>query len=59
MRTIADASDLAELISDCAELPDAVVHPVATAAPVRQGCAEVRIGAECLATVAGMDDYGS
>ena len=59
MRTIEDASDLAELISDCAELPDAVLHPTAAAPAVPHEGAELLIGAECLAAVAGMDDYGS
>jgi|GEM_PF-6935836 len=65
MRAIVDALDLSELISDCAELPDALLLPeaallpVLTARPAPQEPGHWHISDECLARVAGMADYGS
>jgi hypothetical protein len=57
MGVIADAETMAELISDCAELPEAVRHPAA-AVPAQHAPGEWRVDDECLAQVAGIDDYG-
>jgi len=58
MSPTADPETLAELISDCAELPDAVRRPAA-AVPSQRGAGEWLISDACLAQVAGIEDYGS
>jgi hypothetical protein len=59
MHTIAEAADMAELISDCNELPDALVHAETAAVPTQRSAAEWRVSDECLAVVDGINDYGS
>ena len=58
MRAIADALDLSELISDCADLPLAVFQPGA-AVPTQLDPGDWYISDECLAQIAGIGDYGS
>jgi hypothetical protein len=58
MSATVDPETLVELISDCTELPDAVLHPKA-AIPAQRGPSDWRVSDECLAQVAGIDDYGS
>lgn len=58
MNIVADPESLAELISDCASLPDSVRHPAPAAEPAGQP-AVWRVDDACFAQVAGLDNYGS
>jgi hypothetical protein len=59
--TVADSTAelIAELIADCAQLPDSVLRP-ATPVPVPAlpEAPPWRVSAACHDQVAGMDDYG-
>lgn len=60
MSVIADAETMAELISDCAQLPDTVLRPVAAIPAQRPGGpSDWQVSDDCLAQVAGIEDYGA
>lgn len=63
MRVVAEPENLAELISDCAELPEVVlassaVTGVAVAAPDRRVPVAWHVDEVCFAQVDGLDGYG-
>lgn len=58
MSVVADPENLAELISDCAELPASMRHP-APAAEAPGWPVDWHVDDVCFAQVAGLDDYGS
>lgn len=55
---VAEHVTLAELIADCAQLPDSVLQPAAPM-PTPRVAPPWRVSEECLDRVAGMDDYGA
>lgn len=57
MSVVTDPESLAELISDCADLPDAVCGPTPTAQPPAWPT-PWHVDDTCFAQVAGLDDYG-
>lgn len=64
MRVIAEPENLAELISDCADLPEAVLASSAAtdavaAAPDWRVPVAWHVDDVCFAQVDGLDDYGS
>ncbi len=60
MSVVADPETLAELISDCADLPDSVRYPtVPDQLPAWGLPVAWQVSDECFAQVDGLDDYGS
>ncbi|GGM53993.1 hypothetical protein GCM10012275_26410 [Longimycelium tulufanense] len=53
-----EPSSLAELIADCAELPDGL-RPTAPAVPEPRSAAPWRVDDRCAAQVADLEEYGS
>jgi len=60
MSLVADPESLAELISDCADLPASLCHPtVPDRLPAWGLPAPWQVSDACYAQVDGLDDYGS